>query len=184
MIRDIDIPNIEPVSLQSAKAFLRVDHEDEDELIIGFIKAARERIETHLSISLITRRRLYTKVLAKTDYGKSAQLYINHYPIKRVIAVDCLSGDETRRLDPSDYLINLHARPASLRLLSSNSLSADAVLIELEAGFGDMADHVPMPIRQAIMLLIAQFYERRDDISEAMPMMVDALLMPYRGMRL
>lgn len=180
MIKDITPLTIEPVRLQSAKAFLRVDHDDEDELIASFIQTARERIEAHLSISLITRRRLYTKA-----NPKNAVLYINHHPIKRVIAVDCIFGDDSsQRLDPSDYLINLHARPASVRLLTSRSLSAQAIQIEIEAGFGQSASDVPMPIRQAIMLLIAHSYEHRGDTDAAMPMMVDALLMPYRGLRL
>jgi len=179
MIKDINPPSVEPVSLQSAKAFLRVDHDDEDELITDFIQAARERIEAHLSVTLITRRRLYVKARPK-----STNLYINHHPIKRVIAVDCIFGEDTKRLDPSDYLINLHARPASLRLLSSHTPSVDAIQIEIEAGFGAAASEIPMPIRQAIMLLIAQSYEHRGDADIAMPLMVDALLMPYRGLRL
>jgi len=179
MIEDINLPAIEPVSLQSAKAFLRVDHDNEDELIIGFIQSARQRIETYLSVSLITRRRLFTKVSPK-----STCLYLNHHPIKRVISVDTRLGQQTQKLDPSDYLVNLHARPASLRLLKNNSLQADAIQVEIEAGFGESADEIPMPFRQAILLLIAQSYEHRGDEDMAMPMMVDALLMPYRGLRL
>jgi len=179
MIDDINPPNLEPVSLSSAKAFLRVDHDGEDELITGFIQSARERIETHLSTSLIARRR----VIIKTDFSKPC-LYLNHHPIKRVIAVDDLSGDEQERIAPSDYLVNLHARPASLRLLTAHGLKADALQVEIEAGYGDTADEIPMPIRQAIMLLIAQSYEHRGDGETPMPMMVDALLIPYKGIRL
>ncbi len=180
MIKDIDPPNIEPVSLQSAKAFLRVDHDGEDELITDLIKAARMRIESHLSISLITRRQYYEKSVSET-----AGLYINHYPIKRVIAVESIFAGETQHLHPSDYLVNLHARPATLRLLSRSSQQDQALRVELEAGFGATVEDVPMPIRQAIMLLIAQSFEHRgDDGLHAMPMMVDALLMPYRGLRL
>ena len=80
--------------------------------------------------------------------------------------------------------MNLHARPASLRLLKNNSLQVDAIQVEIEAGFGESSDEIPMPFRQAILLLIAQSYEYRGDEDMAMPMMVDALLMPYRGLRL
>jgi len=69
-------------------------------------------------------------------------------------------------------------------LLKTNSLQADAIQVEIEAGFGESADEIPMPFRQAILLLIAQSYEHRGDEDMAMPMMVDALLMPYRGLRL
>lgn len=179
MIKDINPPSIEPESLQSVKAFLRVDHDDEDELIAGFIQSAREVIETYLSTSLITRRRIVTK-----GNPKNPCLYINHYPIKRIIAIDYMVGDERHRLEPSDYLSNLHARPASLRLLTLQARAADVLEIEIEAGYGDVASDIPMPIRQAMMLLIAQSYERRGDGEMAMPMMAQALLMPYKGIRL
>lgn len=176
---NLESARLEPVSLSSAKAFLRVDHEDEDELITDLIQSARERIEVYLSTSLITRRRLISK-----PNPQNGHLYLNHYPIKRVIAVDYVEADERRRLSPSDYLINLHTRPASLRLLRGYNHAANAIEIEIEAGYGDDASAIPMPLRQAMMLLIAQSYEQRGDGETAMPMMAQALLMPYKGIRL
>ena len=47
-----------------------------------------------------------------------------------------------------------------------------------------------MPLRQAVLLLLAQSYEYRGQdsappkVPPTVPMMVDALLMPYRGVRL
>jgi hypothetical protein len=42
-----------------------------------------------------------------------------------------------------------------------------------------------MQLRQAMLLLLAQHYEHRDDaLTRPVPMLVDALLMPYRTVRL
>ena len=54
---DLSQPAIEPVSLETAKLFLRITHSDEDALIGDMIRAARERIETYICSSLIERPR-------------------------------------------------------------------------------------------------------------------------------
>ena len=49
-------PGAEPVSLGQAKAWLRVSHADEDELISDLIRASRERVESFTGRALITRQ--------------------------------------------------------------------------------------------------------------------------------
>lgn len=182
MITDFDPPAAEPISLHSAKAFLRIDHDDEDNLISTLITSARIHIESYLSASLILRRRRYEK-----SAPPQSCLYLNHHPVKQIISVTTVSREGPRLSDSSDYLVNLHARPVSLRWLKRHSRRLDAVIIDFEAGYGSSEDDVPMPIRQALMLMLAQSYERRGDQDEgrhAIPMMAQALLMPYRGLRL
>lgn len=53
-------PTAEPVSLDLAKQHLRIDHDDEDDLIRAWISAARELCEAH------TGRRLVTQTLRLT----------------------------------------------------------------------------------------------------------------------
>lgn len=57
MIDEIQITasgSTEPVTLKEAKAFLKVDYNDSDDLIKDLITAAREQIESYCSVSLIT----------------------------------------------------------------------------------------------------------------------------------
>ena len=48
------VPVIEPVTVDEIKLFGRIDGEEEDILIEGFIRAAREACETYLGRALIS----------------------------------------------------------------------------------------------------------------------------------
>jgi|SRR5215475_2108611 len=47
-------PAIEPLSLSEAKAFLRVEHSEDDQVISALIAGARTHIETQSQVALIT----------------------------------------------------------------------------------------------------------------------------------
>ena len=53
-VKVITKPTVEPVSLEQAKAHLRVDTTDQDDLIEALITAARQRIEDETGRALIT----------------------------------------------------------------------------------------------------------------------------------
>jgi len=59
-ITDITPPALEPITLDYAKVFLRVDNDDEDALIADLIRAARERVEALTNSALISRPRRIT----------------------------------------------------------------------------------------------------------------------------
>ena len=66
---------------------------------------------------------------------------------------------------------------------------ANGIEIAFTAGYGDAAADVPEPIRQALLLLIAHWYEHRSPLevgplAQPAPDMVAELLAPYRTMRL
>jgi hypothetical protein len=54
----------------------------------------------------------------------------------------------------------------------------DAVTITVKVGF--VSGKVPKPIQQAILLKIADMYERRDDRAEVISTTSQALLRPYK----
>ena len=47
-------PAIEPISLEETKTFLRIEHNDEDQLIAALIAGARSHIEAQTQTALIT----------------------------------------------------------------------------------------------------------------------------------
>ncbi len=185
-IADIIAPSAEPVTLERAKEFLRVDGAHEDALIRDLIMGARLRVEQMARTSLISRRRAYNSHRVFTHC-----LYINHSPISAVVKVSVVdSGDVETEIPLEDILINRRAIPATLSLTTGKCFSDYAedvvgVIVEIEAGYGAAPEDVPMPLRQALLLLLAQSYECRDKAAaRPVPMLVDALLMPYRTVRI
>lgn len=189
-IKDIDPPPIEPVDLSYVKTFLRVDSAVEDGLLYDMILSARIRIETLIRTSLIARRRRYTSAPV-TGNG----VFINHSPVNSIEAVTAIFEEgSTRSVSLEKLEINLRCSPVSIRLKrGAKWVETDEKLIaldiDMEVGFGAHSYDVPMPIRQAVMLLVAEAYEHRLQESEqkerpSLPLMVDALLMPYRTLRL
>lgn len=185
-ITDINPPAVEPVTLDYAKTFLRVDHDDEDALIIDLIRAARVRVEGLINSALISRARRFT-----TSKIKSKGLFINSGNISQITAVRLLSGEALTEIPLSALTFNLRCQPPAVSAAeraSFQSYAPEAGTLEIDfiSGFGEDEGDIPMPLRQAVLLLLAQSYEYRGS-SEApptVPMMVDALLMPYLGMRI
>ena len=155
------------VSLDAAKVFLRVDNNDEDALIADLIDAASRQIEDRCGVSLITRRQRLTKT------ASAAGVYLTRYPI---LSIDAVSDGENALPIDAD----LRARPVLVRAPHAGVLTVD-----FTAGYGDSPADIPTPLRQGVMLLLAHLYEyRASNPPPGFPMMVDALIQPYRGMRL
>lgn len=179
---DITPPTLEPVSLERAKLFLRVEHDIEDGLIMDMIQTARLAVENYTGSSLITRERrisIYPSTLSSFTFS--------HHPIQSVQLLRIIRRDGTAEdVLPEQYNVNLRARPARITITDSTVLKARDSHIEMDviAGYGLTALDIPTPFIQAILLLVAQFYDRQDTAQDDLPMMVQALLMPYRGLRL
>ena len=162
MLKDLQPPPLEPITLAEAKAFLRVDHDAEDELIETLIISARERLEAHLNLALIAR----PMQLATSASGEIA---LPRWPVTSVEIV-IADGAPT-----SDFVTDLRKRPSTVTVCAD-----DQVEIEFTAGYGSTTTDVPAPLRQALLLLVAKSYEYRGDAEPPLPLMVDALTMPYR----
>jgi len=187
VIADITPPNTEPITLETAKLFLRIDHADEDGLITDFIQSARIQIETLCRQTLITRSQRLTLT---PPFDRA--LSLNVAPIQSVDKVTLhLVEDATESVPLENSIVNLRSAPATLTpktlgLFGWNKRSdIQAITVEVTAGYGDTVADVPMPLRQAMLLLVGQAYEyRAGQNAPSIPMMVDALIMPYRSLKL
>ena len=185
-IKDINLPALEPVTLDYAKVFLRVDNDDEDGLITDLIRAARLRVEGLINSALISRARRFT-----SPKIKSKGIFINSGNITQITAVRLLSGEAVTEVSLSALTINLRCQPPVVSVKERSSFQSyapetDTLEIDFTSGFGEHEADIPMPLRQAVLLLLAQSYEYRGSSGAppTVPMMVDALLMPYLGMRI
>ncbi len=182
-------PALEPVTVAEAKAHLRVTGEAEDTLIASLILTSRLHIETALGLALITQ----SWRLLRDSWPEGRHVDLPLRPLQGVEEVRVISaaGDPTI-IAASQYLVDVASVPP--RLVRRSALPvpgqvACGIEIDFTAGYGDAADDVPAPIRQALLLLVAHWHEHRDPIEigspdAAIPAAVSDLLLPYRVARL
>ena len=150
-------PGEEPVTLAEAKAWCRIDAADEDALVSALIAAARLQVES------LTGRALVTQTWRLTTCPRGRLVVLPVIPaIALVEAPDgaVLQGDAV--------------------LLAE--LVSDEISIDYTAGYGDAAA-VPADLKQALLTLVAYWYENRDALT-ATPPNFDRLLQSYARVRL
>lgn len=183
-------PATEPISLADAKAHLRVDIGDEDTLIASLITAARMLVERTLGLALITQG--WSHFLDAVPQRGCIALPLS--PLQSVGAVRLHDSDGGASVvDPANYSVDALSDPGRIVLTSwvpSVSLRAfNGFEVSFTAGYGDGASDVPEPIRQALLLLVAHWFERREPVAlgpgpQEIPGIAAGLLQPYRRVRL
>jgi uncharacterized phiE125 gp8 family phage protein len=180
-------PAIEPLSLAEAKAFLRVETADDDDVIAALIAGSRIHVEAQ------TRRALIRQSwrLSFDGWPDDGRLPILPAPLQALTAARVYDFENAAHaLDTAAFVLD---RGASALIFAPWALPAPGRLsagIELDVtvGFGDAAVDVPEPLRQAIRLLLAHWYEHRGltaaGTTTALPATVAALLAPYRMLSL
>jgi uncharacterized phiE125 gp8 family phage protein len=170
-------PAAEPVTLDQAKAWLRVESgNDEDGLISALIPAARARAEWHTGRAFVSQR--WTLWLDRSD----GRIELPLPPLQSVESVTLYAPDGAASLlDPDAYAVAgqhllLGTAPAGLR-------AANGIAVAFTAGYGAASD-VPPAIGQAILALVASLYEHRGGDGAPMPDNALALLAPYRTIKL
>ncbi len=189
-------PTVEPITLEEAKAHLRIDTADEDGLIQSLILTSRLHIEVALGLTLIEQSwscffDRWSNQITNTERVLDLPLS----PVRSVDAIRVYADDGTfLNLPVSGFnfdFVSRHprlvAKPGTLTPEPGRRLNG--IEIAMTCGFGALHSDVPAPIRQALLLLVAHWYEHRDPseigLPEArIPAAVSALLTPYIPVRL
>ena len=142
-------PSAEPVSLQEAKLFLRVDHDAEDAAISQMITTAREVAEQILNRSLLTQRWLYS------IYGTPTHLVALSYgPASSIISVNFMDDDGVSALaETSSYRLR---DPFTLEFYNCPSTARADILYE--AGMAAEATGLPAALKQNMLQHVAYLY--------------------------
>jgi uncharacterized phiE125 gp8 family phage protein len=184
-------PTVEPVSLAEARAHLRIDTTDEDAYIASLVTTSRMHIETALDIAL-----LHQQWSLFLDTWPAARPLL--LPLRPVVSVDAVRtfspAGEPTTYEPGGFELDAVSSPSRLYRRPQTRFTgpfrtANAIEIAFTAGFGPAPADVPAPLRQALLLLIAHWYEHREIVSDTsattrVPDTVSALLAPYRSVRL
>jgi uncharacterized phiE125 gp8 family phage protein len=180
-------PAVEPLGLDETKEWLRVDGVAEDELIGALIASARLVVES------LTRRFLVSQTWRLVfDAWPATGVALPFSPVRAaIVRVYDASGDAVL-LPPDAYSLDHRSGDVRLRFSGPAPQPGRPVAgleIDVEAGFSADAAGVPAPLRQAMRLLVARWYENRGDVETdadmaRMPAPVAALVAPYRRVRL
>ncbi len=195
-LRKLVHPVVEPVSLAELKMQCRVDHDEEDDLLVGHIQAAREYAEQRTDRCFID-----TRLEMQLDrFPSEVEVRLPRPPFsptegRQTIEVQYLDTSLTTQsvyeaapnltATGSQFLANRSATPAILTPNMSGYWPAvgplrSAVTVRWWAGYGASGDKVPRGIRNAILALAAHWYLNREAVTTGsmarVPMMVDELL--------
>jgi len=184
-------PDLEPISVAEAKAHLRIDGSEEDALIASLIITSRLHIEAALGLALIAQTWSYFI----DRWPRSRAVVLPLKPIQSVSQVRAWAADGTSQALPAtSYLLDGMGSPPRLVWHGASTAPVpgrivNGIEIGLEAGYGEAAADVPAPLRQALLLLVAHWYEYRGPVEIGaadieIPHMASALLAPYRGRHL
>ena len=183
-------PAVEPITLAEAKQFLRVEHDDDDDIIAALIAGSRIHVETQTRRALITQSwRLTRDVWPAAGWVALLPVPVNTLDAARVyrsdgttLALDIAASRSTRatRRRGSRSFTACRPRPSG---------AAAGIEIDITCGYGDAGANVPEPLRQAIRLLVAHWYENRGIVAAGgevavLPQSVAALIAPYRVLAL
>jgi len=184
-------PAQEPVSLAETKVFLRVDGGEEDGLISTLIAAARLHIESLTNRVLI--EQTWRVVLDCWPPDRIINLPVAPFRALVQILTYDLEGTSTA-LALAQFQSEAKVAPA--RLFLPPAIDGAPVLrarggieIDYVAGYGVSPQDVPVDLRQALITLVAYWFEHRDAVliagsGSVVPTGFDTLVLAYRTVRL
>ncbi len=183
-------PFMEPVSLTEAKLHIRLDSDNEDDLLKALITTARLHVERLTKrIFLQQTWRFYADTLPEDGL-----LEIPLGPLVSIDKVTFYNGEGMPKLiEPQDYVSDISSHPARIKfrptVIKAPKKALNGIEIDFQVGFGITTLDVPRDLRQAVLMLVAHWYENRSEVSadfnlSPTPKGVDALIAPYRCVRL
>lgn len=193
-------PTAEPVTVEQVKAHCRIEQNADDQLLTGYLKAARILAEDYTSRSLLTQTVLWTvrptSMLRPEQSRLLRTLQLPRVPVVEIVTVTMLDAWGNATVIPAaslpvtpgtailGYVADLALEPATLRIGPQTVLSGgypvhatrlENIQVAMVTGYDAPAD-VPVNITLAIMMTTAFFYEHRGDGGGEMPEAAERLL--------
>ena len=182
-------PAAEPITLAEAKQFMRVTHDDDDDVVRALIAGARIHVEAQTRRALVTQ----TWRLVRDAWPEGGRLAVLPVPLAALVAARIYrENGSTQALDIAAFAVDAAAEPARLAFtrgaLPAPGRPVGGIEVDVTCGYGEASD-VPEPLRQAIRMLVAHWYENRGLVAlgetvAALPAAVSALIGPYRVLSL
>ena len=179
-------PTTEPVSLEEVKLFLRLlpDDTSEDDFISGLITAAREYCEN------FTARALAIQTIMLYLDSIPSEVEFPMPPLQSVYKIDVIDADKAGHelIADTDYMIDSGEISSIIFTASAQEVAAHLYPInpvQITCTVGYDAD-IPVGIKQAMLLLVAHWYENREavatngEVGERIALGVRSLCLQYK----
>jgi uncharacterized phiE125 gp8 family phage protein len=183
-------PATEPLTLTEARAHLRVDYTDEDDLISSLIAAARDYCQVRTNRQFITAT--YKLSMDQFPFGECIEQYDILIPRPPLVSISSITyldfGGVTQTVPTNIYRVDTNREPGRASLEFSQSWPgarqlSNSINVQFVAGYG-AASTVPEGIKVAMKLLIGHWFANREavnigSIATIIPVSVDAILATY-----
>ena len=181
----VTAPGSEPITLDEAKAYLRVDDSTEDTLISALITAARRKFENDTLHYLLPQT---WELYLNRDEITTEPISINKSDITAISSVKYYDSSNTQQtLSTSDYQTAIQGKPSSIQIITMPTIydRLEAMVIRFTLGYAN-AGAVPEDIKLAIKLLLATWYENRQTVVTGtqvndIPMTYQFIMETYRN---
>ena len=181
-------PEIEPLSLNEAKNFLRVEHDEDDILIATLVSAARNHVEAMTRRGLL----LQTWRIILDEWPRDGRIRTRLGPLRDVVAArvrdDAGNADD---MDTGIFIVDGEAGviAAPAFALPAPGRNTRGIELDVTIGFGTAATDVPAVLRLAVRTLTAHWYDNRALVAiggsvAMMPLSVHAMVSSYRVLSL
>lgn len=187
-------PDTQVVTTPELKSQLRIDTNDENDLLATYISAATQMAEHYCNRHFINAR--YEVIFLK-DLPSKFSLYFPDVTIDLTHSattddglfyrsVEALS-EPSATVPVADYYIDRYANPCYVVVEKTPTSAVEFAqstkgnyLFRFTTGMGTAASDVPDAIKQAIKLIASDMYYFREDRKRAFPMASEILLQPYK----
>jgi uncharacterized phiE125 gp8 family phage protein len=181
MVTDVQITTGSPtvvVTLAKAKKHLRIEDSfaEEDDLIQDYIDAAVTNAENYIGGHIVDKN----MIIKMTGFDNP--LIFEAFPVKSVTSVKYFTAgnDDEQTMSSDDYILNAeHKKRYAIRFKNNLPVlqnRVDAVTVTISLGMTT----IEKPIVSAVLLMISDLYERREDRSEVVSTAAMSLLRPYK----
>ena len=166
MLKRVVPPSAEPVSAAEAFAHQVLEDQEEETLVEGYLRAARELVEARLNQSLVSSTWEQTYADFPRRFGEAIRPEVGPLVSVESIAYRDAAG-AYQALDPALYDVEPgpagYVARAPQRAWPCLAIRPGAVRVRYVAGYGAPAD-VPEAAKLAIKMLAATWYETREAV--------------------
>lgn len=183
-VKVIAKPTGDIISLAALKLRLRIDGDDEDDLLMSYLRGAVARIDGPDGIGYAMLEQTWRLTLDAFPHT----ITLPGAPIKRVAKISYLDASGVEQvLDAADYRVVADMEPARVmpatgKVWPATLHAVGAVKIDYVLGEAEAAN-VPADLVDAACLLVGHRYQNREAVGDNMselPLSVEWLLKEYR----